>query len=285
MNCRTKYPLGADMKNTLASILSLFALFTFTDLNAQDIPKKPDTPRLVNDYTNTLSTAEIRRLENKLVAFSDSTSNQITIIFVNNLQGYDPAEFAYKIGESWKVGNKDFDNGIVILVKPKTARQKGQTFIATGYGLEGVIPDAIGKRIVENEMIPEFKKENYYQGLDGATNILMALASGEYSVEQYRKDSQQVPYAGIIPFLVIIVIFILINISRKRTYSMGGRRERGTDSLWTALFLGSMLGSTGRQHGSGWNNFSGGSGSFGGGSGFGGFGGGSFGGGGAGGSW
>ncbi|MDZ7741537.1 MAG: TPM domain-containing protein [Bacteroidota bacterium] len=273
------------MKKAIAPTLLWLFLIIFTGLKAQDIPEKASPPRLVNDFTNTLSRAEISRLERKLVAFNDSTSNQITIVFVSSLQGYDPAQFAYKIGESWKVGKKEFDNGIVVLVKPKTAREKGQTFIATGYGLEGAIPDAIGKRIVENEMIPEFKNNNYYQGVDKATNVLMALASGEYSVEQYRKNTQKIPYAGIIPFLVIMVIFILINITRRKTYSMGGRRERGTDSLWTALLLGSMLGSSGRHHGSGWSNFSGGSGSFGGGGGFGGFGGGSFGGGGAGGSW
>ncbi|MCF8229983.1 MAG: TPM domain-containing protein [Bacteroidales bacterium] len=272
-------------RNTTGVFIFLILLISHFTLHAQEIPERPSPPRLVNDFSGTLTPAEINSLERKLVNFFDTTSNQIAVVFVKSLQGYDPAQFAYKIGESWGVGSKDFNNGIVILVKPKTNSEKGRTFIATGYGLEGAIPDAIGKRIVENEMIPEFKNNNYYNGINKATNVLMALASGEYSKEQYRKENQNFPLAGIIPFIVIMVIFILINISRRRTYSMGGRKERGTDSLWTALFLGSMLGSTGRHHSGGWGNFSGGSRSFGGGGSFGGFGGGSFGGGGAGGSW
>ncbi len=282
MNCRTKSHLEKNnMKTfkTLSILITAFTLLIYT-VNAQDIPEPTSPPRLVNDFTGTLTESQINDLERKLVAFNDSTSTQIAIVMVNSLHGYAPSQFAYEIGEKWNVGQKKFNNGIVVLVKPKTTREKGRAFIATGYGLEGAIPDAIAKRIVENEMIPYFKNNDYYTGLDKATSILISLASGEYTAGDYKKQTRGSPLATFVPFLVIIIIYFLIQGNRRRYYSTG-KRHRSSLPFWTALWLGGSL--AGRSHGGGWNNFSSGSGSFGGG--FGGFGGGSFGGGGAGGSW
>lgn len=281
MNYRMKYLLEASNMRTLAKISAalLLSFIFFLNTVAQDIPARPSPPRLVNDFTGTLSKGQVDQLERKLVNFNNETSNQIVVVLVNSLNGYDRAQYAYAIGEGWGVGQKELDNGVVVLVKPKTAREKGQVYIASAYGLEGAIPDAIGKRIVENEMIPEFRQGNYYQGIDKATTILMELAKGEYSHQQYQEQTEGSPYAGIIPIFIILLVFLLIRVSRARSYTVG----RGGGSFWTAMMLGSMLGSGHRHHGGGWGNFSSGSGNFGGG--FGGFGGGSFGGGGAGGSW
>ncbi len=257
----------------------ILSIFSTSILNAQNIIKRPNPPRLINDLTGTLSKAQVNKLERKLVDFSNSTSNQIAVVFVNSFEGYDKAEYASLLGHRWKVGQKKFDNGIVILVKPKKGRVKGQAFIATGYGLEGAIPDAITKRIVDNEMIPEFIKGNYYAGIDRATNVLMDLAKGEYSSSEYRKRTEQVPYAGMVPIIVIALVFLLMRVGRARSHSVG----HGVP-FWTALWLAGSMGGH-RGHSGSWSNFSSGSGSFGGGSSFGGFGGGGFGGGGAGGSW
>ena len=269
------------MKRILKIWFSILLLSVFSTLiiNAQNIINRPNPPRLVNDFTGTLSKAQINNLERKLVGFSNATSNQIAVVFVNSFDGYDKAEYASLLGHKWKVGQKKFDNGIVVLVKPKRGRFKGEAFIATGYGLEGAIPDAITKRIVDNEMIPEFQTGNYYAGIDKAANVLMALAKGEYSSAEYKKRTEQVPYAGMIPIIVIAIVFILMRVGRARSHSVG----HGIP-FWTALWLAGSMGSRSGQSGS-WNNFSSGSGSFGGGSSFGGFGGGGFGGGGAGGSW
>jgi uncharacterized protein len=249
-------------------------------MNGQDIPARPDPPRLVNDLAGILSADEIQTLENKLVAFNDSSSTQITVVIVKSLNGYDKNEFARLIGEQWGVGQKGKNNGAVVLVKPKYQQDKGEVCIQTGYGLEGVIPDALAKRIVENEMIPNFQQENYYAGIDQATSTMISLAKGEYTADQYqkRKGKQSSPFALLIPLIILVVVFSLIKGSSSRGRSVGK-----SVPFWTALFL---LGSMGRGHSGSWNNFSGGSGfGGGGGGGFGGFGGGSFGGGGAGGSW
>lgn len=267
------------LKRTHIFWLLMGFLFLFqTSVFASDIPKRPNPPRLVNDFAGILTPNEINTLEYKLRYFNDSTSNQIVVVTVKSLDGLQPYEFATRLGEQWGVGQKKFDNGVVVLIKPKQGNSRGRAFIATGYGLEGALPDATCKRIVDNEMIPSFRKGNYYEGINKAVTVVMKIASGEISAKGYNKaHPKSVPYAGIVPIFVFILIWILIKISNAHSYSVG---NRGT-SIWTALFLGSMLG--GGMHRGNWNDFSGGGGGFGGG--FGGFGGGGFGGGGAGGSW
>lgn len=256
------------------------AMILFSLAIMAQIPSRPTPPRLVNDLAGILSKAQINNLEAKLVRFNDTTSNQITVVIVKSLNGQDKAMFAYEIGEKWNVGQKKFDNGIVVLVKPKyNARDKGQAFIAVGYGLEPAIPDAIAKRIVENEMIPEFERGNYYYGINNTTDVLMQLAAGEINADDYNRSSNAKGIFAILPFLIIILVIFIMRISN-RSRSIGAR---GSGSLWTALLLGSVLGNS--SHSGSWDSFSGGSSGFGGGGGFGGFGGGSFGGGGAGGSW
>lgn len=237
---------------------------------------KPD--KLVNDFADILNAEEESRLEQKLVQFDRSTSTQITVVTVTDLCGYDQAEFTYTLGERWGVGKEGFDNGVVLMVKPTGGQGERHTFIATGYGLEAVIPDAIAKRIVEVEMIPAFRNNNFYTGLDKATDIVMQLASKEFTPQEYEAKTKK--KVSFLPFAAILFFIILIfasRVHRARSYSMGH-----DVSFWTALWL---LSNTRHRHGGGWGNFNSGSGNFGGSGGFGGFGGGSFGGGGAGGSW
>ncbi len=264
---------------TEKSLLFIALLFISAALFAGGIPDKPNPPRLVNDFAGILSPGQEQALESKLRTFNDTTSNQIVVVTVKSLNGYDPAVFATELGHKWGVGQKKFDNGVVVLIKPKYADERGRAFIAVGYGLEPVITDALTKRIVELEMIPRFKQGDYYGGINAATDVLMKLASGEINEKIYNKQHEGSWFTAILPFLIILIIFILIRISSARSYSIG----HGT-SLWTAFWLGSMM--SGGSHRGSWNDFSGGGSSgFGGGGGFGGFGGGGFGGGGAGGSW
>ncbi len=262
----------------LISLLSVFNLLAIW------IPEKPTPSRLVNDLAQVLSNTEVNLLEQRLLAFNDSTTTQIVIVTVPSLNGEDKAEVATEIGHKWGVGQKAKDNGIVILIKPKTSDSKGEAFIATGYGIEGVIPDAIADRIVENEMIPKFKQNDYYSGIDNAINIIMDLSLGEFSATEYEKRTSSNAIPGGIFFLIILLFFFLNIVGNARKVS---KRSIGRDiPLWILLsMLGSGSGSRSHHKGSNWGSFSSGSGSFGGGGGFGGFGGGGFGGGGAGGSW
>ncbi|NVN94397.1 MAG: TPM domain-containing protein [Bacteroidetes bacterium] len=244
---------------------------------SQNLPEKPNPPKLVNDYTNTLSSDELNSLETKLVSYFDSTSTQIVIVMTDDLLGYDRADYAFKLGEKWGVGQKDKNNGIVILIKPNGKQGERKAFIAVGRGLEPVITDALSKRITDNEMIPNFRENKFYNGLDQATTILMQLASGEFPAG-YNKNEKPKTKAFTFFIPIFIIIIVLIMIKKGGSNTMGGGKST---SFWTSLFLLSALNNSGSGS---WGGFSSGGGS-GSGGGFGGFGGGSFGGGGAGGSW
>ena len=113
---------------------------------AAQVPPRPDPPRLVNDFAGILG--DCQWLEDSLEKIAVETSNQICVVTMDDLGGYDKAMMAYSIGQQWGVGTQRHRNGVVILVKPKTADSKGDAFIATGYGLEGGITDAACRRIV-----------------------------------------------------------------------------------------------------------------------------------------
>jgi uncharacterized protein len=256
-----------------------FLLSSFISYAKKGIPERPNPPRLVNDFAGILSPQEINKLEKKLVAFNDSTGTQIVVVTINDLGDYDRAEFAYTLGQKWGVGQKGFNNGVVILIKPNGTDGQRHAFIATGYGLEGVIPDAIAKRIVENEMIPYFKQNKFYEGIDAATDIIMGLASQEFTASAYlnKKPVKQGVSAFVI-LIFIILFFVIISLFNKNHQTLGHKPD-----LFTMLWLMSQAN---RRHSGYFGDFTSGRGSFGsGGGGFGGFGGGSFGGGGAGGSW
>ena len=271
------------MLKTVKKHILTATLLVLPAISCLAIPSRPSPQRLVNDFAGIFTPQQAGLLERELVAFDDSTSNQITVVTVNDLEGYSASEYATRIGLDWKVGSAEFDNGLVLLIKPKTPDSNGQVAISVGYGLEGAIPDAYAKRIIENELIPHFKQDDYFGGAAAACEVLMKLASGEISEPRSRDDDDA---GGVLAFFMFL-IFVIIVAAVAAKYDKGnnnGRRGGGENyrdgsDVMDAIIIGSLLGS-GRGGRSSWGGSSGG---FGGG--FGGFGGGSFGGGGASGSW
>jgi uncharacterized protein len=273
--------INANFLQMKLRIIALCLIFlTAFSGYAQNFPEKPNPPRIVNDFANTMSADEVAALEQKLVAYNDTTSTQIAIVTIADLEGYDVTDYADRLAEKWGIGQKGTNNGLLILIKPKTSGEKGLARISVGYGLEDVIPDAVARRIVDNEMIPEFAQGSYYKGISKATDVVVALATGKYKAKDYK--DKKTGSSGWIVIVFIAIVFILMRVFRGSSgvYHAGGSNL----PFWATLF---MLGSMGRGSNNGsWNDFSSGGGSFGGGGGgFGGFGGGSFGGGGASGSW
>lgn len=247
-------------------LLISFLSFSQDNFDPEKLLKQKST-QLVNDFTGTLTADQRQALENKLVAFDDSTSTQIAVIIIPSLNGKDVADYNIELGRAWGVGGKEFNNGVVLLI----AKNDHKLNIATGYGVEGALPDVTAKQIIDQIIVPNFKGEDYYRGIEEGTDAIIQAVKGEYTVpENYGKKSGG---AGNIIFIIIlIVIFLLISSGKGGGGSFMSRRGF---AAWT---IASMLGGGGR--GGGWS----GGGSSGGG-GFGGFGGGSFGGGGASGSW
>jgi uncharacterized protein len=267
-------------KKIISVIMTLILLIAVdVTVFSQDLPEKPVPSRLVNDFAGFLSYGESNMLEQKLAAFDDSTSTQIAIVIIKDLQGYEIADYAQRLGDKWGIGRKNLNNGILILVKPRMQDSKGEVQIVQGYGLEGAIPDLICAQIVDNDILPLFMKGDNYGGLDKATNTLMALARGEYTADQYGKKMKKNP-AKAAPFGIFIILILILMIMKNSGRSNHNNISRSGLPFWVLL---GMMNSGRNSHSGSWGGFSGGG--SGGGGGFGGFGGGSFGGGGAGGSW
>jgi len=257
------------------SLLLLFSFLLVTGLQAKLVPPKSNT--IVTDYAGVLNESEKARLERKLVQYDDSSSTQIAVVLDKSLQGEPIFEYSYQLAEAWGIGQKGKDNGVLIYA----AMEDRKVFIQTGYGAEGFLPDALAKRIVDNVILPAFRKRQYYEGLDRATTIVMDLSRGEYTADEAaRRDSGGLP-PGAVVFLLIILIALVSYFTNRGDDDEGGY-YRGGRYDYDDYGRGRR-----RGRGGGWIFIPGGGGWSGGGSGggFGGFGGGGFGGGGAGGSW
>ncbi len=250
--------------------LSVFLVSLSLNLLSQKsdrFPDKQNPPRLVNDFADILSQSEEAQLEQKLLRYSDTTSTEIAVITVKDLQGEDINLYAAELGEKWGVGRGNKDNGLVFLVAPN----EREVAIQNGYGLEPVLTDAYSKRIIEEYVLPAFRKGNYYKGIDEGTSQVIKLLAGEFEGRPNRRNLKDP--SRLLPFLILLVVLVLIFKNRGKgggTGGFGGRRGGG--GYWIGGFP-----TSGR--GGGFGGFGGGGG------GFGGFGGGSFGGGGASGSW
>ncbi len=257
------------MKRIIKGVVWLLLLLPLVAV-AQNIPPRPNPPRLVNDLAGVLSPEQENMLERKLVAYDDSTSNQIAVVLISSLNEYPIEEYALKLFRDWQIGNKTTNNGILVLA----AIDDRKIRIEVGYGLEGAVPDITANTIITNDIVPSFRSDDYYEGLDKATNSIIAAAAGEYKAPAGYSDrgtkGRRIPLGVIIAIIIIFIIFS----KRNRGGGGGFMSRRG---------FGPILFPTGGGGcGGGW---SGGGGGWSGGGGFGGFGGGSSGGGGASGSW
>ena len=251
--------------------ISVLLLICCTTLFAwSQIPDAPNPPRFFNNLSQSdvISESEGQELETLLDQFEQETSNEITVVIIDDLGGDEPWHFAAKLGEKWGVGKADKDNGIVILVKPTEENGGHQVFISPGRGLEGAITDVACGEIVDHELIPNFKSGDYFTGLKNAIIVLEKMAKGEINEKSYRKANNKNDLTSSI-FGFIFVLIIVILLIRK-----GGRGGNGTTFGRGGFFVGGFGGGYGGGFGGGSS-----------GGGFGGFGGGSFGGGGSGGSW
>ena len=252
-------------------ILLLSGLLSVQSAWAQyEIPPVPDFQTSVYDYVGLLSSIEKAHLEDKLIKYSDTTSTQIVVVIIASTNGENITYLGAQWGEKWGIGQAKEDNGVLILL----ARDDRKIAINTAKGVEHLLTDALSKRIIEYDIIPEFKNGSYYNGLDKGADAIFQVMQGEYTgtrvADQSDSDGSG-PFFFI--FIVIMIIFFII-----RGRKGGGRNRSVGGSIMDAIILSNL--------GRGGFGGSSGGGSFGGGGGFGdGFGGGSFGGGGASGGW
>ncbi len=169
-------------------VLAGFLAFNFGCSNQPKAVENQDVDEIqlaaegfVNDYADILSAEQRDALELRLEALDDSTGNQIAVAIVNEFEGDNILDFATRLGKQWGVGQKDKNNGVMIVVKVKTDDSNGQVAIAIGTGIEDIIPNATCQNIIDREMVPHFKENDYYSGINAAIDAIIPIVTGNLS--------------------------------------------------------------------------------------------------------
>jgi uncharacterized protein len=245
-----------------AAIILLFSTSTVT---AVDVPALRGR---VNDYAGVLSQDQARKLEHELAQFEQETGHQVAVLTIPTLEGEDIEGFSIRVAESWKIGKKGFDNGVILVVAVKDRRLR----LEVGYGLEGVLPDAIAKTITSNYIVPRFRAQDYAGGIIAGIDAVLKVIKKEPLPESARRkrDNQGMPLNSMAMFIITLAVFALMayaSSARTRRNSMWGPRGRRRGPIF---FPGGYGGYSGGGFGGGGGGFdgggfSGGGGSFGGG--------------------
>ncbi len=276
-----QYSVSSSLFQTKKRLLFIVLLtlgciqLSFSQFKIPEKPSKTSEQTSLYDYYNLLTENQKQSLEQKLIKYSDTTSTQIVIAIIPSTQGENINYLGAQWGQKWGIGQEKEDNGILILL----ARDDRRIAINTGYGVEHLLTDAMSRRIIENDIIPYFKQDDYYGGLNNGTDAIFKVLMGEYKGTR-QEHSGEFPF-GFFFVLFIIFIIIMISISKNNRGGGGNRHRTNGTSILDAIILSNM--GRGSFGGGGFGGSSGGG--FGGGGFGGGFGGGGFGGGGASGGW
>ena len=268
----------------------LICIFWVPNLSALEVPALKGR---VNDYAGMLSAATRQQLEDILGRLEQTDSSQIVVLTLPSLGGEVLEEFSLKVAEKWKIGQKGFDNGAILLIAQKDRKLR----IEVGYGLEGSLTDLMAGRIIRNVIVPQFKAGNFDQGIIDGVQAIIEVVRGEYQAAdkspfakgQKKKDFSP-GFGGLIAF--VFFISMLGRLRRPMGIAAGGILAPiaaglffNFSPIWILLslpiglligfilsFLGSPLvfGHGHRHSGSGWSGGIGGGGFGGGGGGFGG---------------
>ena len=253
-------------ENAIRLFLAAFALWAINSPAAEVIPPKPD--RYFNDYASVVSKEAAQQFNEQLAQFERDTSDQVVVAVFPKMQSdSDIADYTQRVAQTWRVGQKQRRNGVVLFV----FTQDRKMFIQVGYGLEGALPDATAFDITERHIKPLFRNGDYQAGLAIGIDLICKAIRGEYKgsgktvADQHRRGGA----FGLLPFLIFVIVLIVISRLMRRLggYGYSSGREG-------PIFLPMGGGGGGWSSGGGGGGFSGFSG-----------GGGSFGGGGAGSSW
>jgi|TARA_B110000902_G_scaffold266712_1_gene355685 uncharacterized protein len=235
------------MKSTALSLVALLVLLLAGSVFAQ--PTFPALSGIVVDEAGMLNTATNAQLSEYLLGHQRATGNQVVVVTVADLQGYEIADYGYQLGRHWGIGEQGKDNGVLLIV----AKTERKVRIEVGYGFEGDLTDAISSNIIHAVILPQFKLGQFPKGiLLGSKSIVEALG-GQYQMRKAAKKKT----AGNNFSAVIFIVIVLLNIGGGM---FGGGRRRGARSMFIPGGFGG-----GRSSGGFGGGFSGGGGGFGGG--------------------
>ena len=229
---------------------ALIVLLLSTSLWAA--PEFPALSGRVVDEAGLLTPAQTQSLTQALATAEQNTSNQLVVVTLPDLQGYDIADYGYQLGREWGIGSKENDNGVLLIVAPNDRKVR----IEVGYGLEGVLTDALSSVIVQQEILPAFRQGQFYGGIQAGVTSIQAAIKGEYQGEQQPRQKVSSGKALLILCVMIVLTFLL-------SFGGGGGRDGRRGGL---MFLPMGMGAGGFGGGGfGGGGFGGGGGGFGGG--------------------
>jgi uncharacterized protein len=204
-----------------------------------------EVPRLrgrINDYAGLIPAAKAQELETRLARFEKETGHQIALLTIPTLGGDSLEDFGIRVAENWKIGLKGFDNGAILIVVPQERKLR----IEVGYGLEGVLPDAIASRIIREIIVPEFRANNYVRGIEAGLDAILKAAQGEPLPERARNARPQGASQGSsLPTVLMLtaLLALFIGMTRRRAVSgaFGGAAAGALTSVFSAGSFGSGL--------------------------------------------
>jgi uncharacterized protein len=248
---------------------ALIVIFLLTIAAASAALEVPQLRGRVSDYANVLQPDQASALESQLAQLERDTGHQVAVLTVPTLDGEDIEGFSIRVAESWKIGKKGFDNGVILLVAVKDRRLR----LEVGYGLEGVLPDAIAKRITADYIVPHFRQQDYGGGIVAGINAVDKILRKEplpeaaLKKDQSRGGNLSFPVMLAITFAVLGLMAFSANANRQRRgmWATRGRRHGPMIFGGPGGWGGGGFGGSGGFGGGGSGTFSGGGGGFGGG--------------------
>lgn len=245
------------------ALLALLALVTAAaPSRAQTFPEL--TGRVV-DTANLLSPEQEKAIDDKLAALEAQSQRQLVVVTIPDLGGYEIADYGFRLGDHWGIGDKERDDGVLLIIAPNERKVR----IEVGYGLEGIMTDALSGRIIRNDIIPRFKAGDYPGGISAGVDAIVKQLT--LPPEEARKIAEQAGQtesgngnAGALFFILFILFFFVLPMLMRGRSGRAYRRGAAPVILWGPM-IGGLGGS--RHSGGGWSGggFSGGGGGFGGG--------------------
>ena len=245
--------IGNKQHHWLLVSLMGFLLLSSPSFAAFEVPKLKTR---ILDQANLIDAASEQKINQLLAGHEKASSNQIIVVTLKHLQGYSIEQAGVEMGRAWGVGQKEQDNGIVLIL----AQAERKVRIEVGYGLEGVMTDAVSATIIQEYILPRFKTGDFSGGLLVGTQAIVAALGGEV-IAPVAKSRKSGDGSGL-PSIIFMFIFMAFAAMGR----IGGRGGRGRSSLWLLPLMILGGGSGGRSSGGGgFGGFSGGGGGFGGG--------------------
>ena len=227
-------------RNCYAGLISAFVLAISSFAFALDVP--PLRGR-VTDLAGLMPADRAQALEERLAAFERETGHQIAVLTIPSLQGDVLENFSIRVAEAWKIGKKGFDNGAILLI----VRDDRKLRIEVGYGLEGVLPDAIASRIIREVIVPRFRENDYPGGIEAGVDAILQVTKGE----PIPQTARQVAKAGAsrgssllaaLTMTAILALFIGMTQRRLIGGAFGGAAAGLVATLISASGIGLALG-------------------------------------------